>query len=67
MVSELDGKFYLKKTGGGACVAVTATTVIIATWNQEISTDGAKEMPQSAFLCNTQVERLAEHFLSINY
>jgi profilin len=56
-----NGLIYLKKNGGGACIAKCATCVVFASWNGALQTTGAHPTSQNPGLCNEQVEKTAEY------
>lgn len=55
------GTIYLKKNGGGACVALAKTCIIFGSWNGGVMTAGAHPQPQNPGLCNEQCEKLANY------
>lgn len=58
LVGMPDGDFiYLKKQGGGACVAKTNTGIIFASWHE--SKETTTGIAQNPGLCNDRVETLA--------
>lgn len=61
------GLIYLKKNGGGACIAKCATCAVFGSWNGALSTSGAHVSSQVPGLCNELVEKLAEYFKSVGY
>jgi profilin len=58
---QTEGLIYLKKNGGGACIAKCATCVVFASWNGANVTSGAHTVAQNPGLCNEQVEKLAQY------
>lgn len=64
-----DKIMYLKKQGGGACVAMTAKAYVIGIFNTTLmmtNSTGAKEN-QNCGMCNTVVEGLATYLKSVQY
>ena len=58
---------YLKKNGGGACVAKSGLAYIIGTFNSSMKSNvGGKEVPQSPGNCNLVCEKLQEFLVSNN-
>jgi profilin len=59
---------YLKKSGGGACIALTGKAYIIGVFetSKKMKRDGA-EQNQNPGYCNKVVEDLQAYFLSIGY
>ena len=60
LVGMPDGDFiYLKKQGGGACIAKTNTGIIFASWHETKTTNTG--VAQNPGLCNDRVESLAAY------
>ena len=59
---------YLKCAGGGACVALSNKAYIIGTFKvaKTMAIDGV-EKNQNVGYCNSAVENLQQHFISIGY
>ena len=64
---ESQGLIYLKKNGGGACIAKCDACIIFASWNSSQSTTGSHPQSQSPGLCNEQVEKLADYLKRCGY
>ena len=61
------GLIYLKKGGGGACIAKCASCVVFASWNGALQTTGAHAQSQNPGLCNELVEKVAEYLKNSGY
>lgn len=61
------GLIYLKKNGGGACIAKCNSCVVFGSWNGALSTSGAHVGSQVPGLCNEQVEKVAQYLKEHSY
>ena len=59
---------YLKKQGGGACIAKSNMAFVIGVFatSKKMKFD-AKEENQNPGMCNKVVEELQEYLISLNY
>ena len=56
-----EGLIYLKKNGGGACIAKCHSCIVFGSWNGALSTSGAHTGSHNPGLCNERVENVAQY------
>lgn len=64
---DKEGTVYLKKNGGGGCLAKCNQCVVFASWNGAVQTAGFHPQPQNPGLCNELVEKVAQYLKSTAY